>query len=29
LTWIPLVYIFESSLIAGLISKFMPVASYR
>ena len=29
LTWIPLAYIFESNLIAGLISKFMPVAAYR
>jgi len=29
LTWIPLAYIFESNLIAGLITKFMPVAAYR
>ena len=29
LTWIPLAYIFESNLIAGLITKFMPVATYR
>jgi exportin-1 len=29
LTWIPLAYIFESNLIVGLITKFMPVAAYR
>jgi exportin-1 len=29
LTWIPLAYIFESNLIAGLIAKFMPIATYR
>lgn len=29
LTWIPLGYIFETSLVASLIGKFFPVAAYR
>ncbi|KAJ1392774.1 armadillo-type protein [Ochromonadaceae sp. CCMP2298] len=29
LTWIPLAYIFESNLIAGIVSKFLSVATYR
>jgi exportin-1 len=29
LTWIPLGYVFETSLIASLISKFFPIPSYR
>lgn len=29
LTWIPLAYIFETNIIGGLISKFLPVPAFR